>query len=683
MGWDLKTIILVFYQCRIKMNEKSNSVIDALSILNAIPGCHLILLPDAPRFTIVGATDAYLAVTYLEREAVIGKGVFETYTDNPWNPVATGVKNLSDSFCFLVEQKQEMQMADQRYDILNPDTGEYELRIWTPQNKPVLNADGQVKYIIHTVEDITEKVRLREEGKITHHKLQDSQRFFRNLVEQAPVAILLSKGEDVVIESVNTAMLQFLDKAAPEQVLGKKMLEVLPELIHQQALQTVLQVQKTGIPFRGEELPVDLVINGKLEHRYFNLSYTPVTEAGKISAVLHVAVDVTKQVASRREAEEAIKEAERQKRLYETINSTTPDLIYVFDLAYRFTYANQALLDMWGSTWEHSIGKGFRENGYEEWHALLHEREIDQVAATKKPIRGEVSFPHATLGRRVYDYIFVPVINKNGEVEAVAGTTRDVTEQKEAGEKLEKLVAERTSALQRSNEDLQQFAHVASHDLREPVRKIKTFATRLQHDISPALNEGSKVYLDKINSAADRMFAMIDGVLTYSSLNALNQTIEKVDLTELLKQIETDLEVAVQRTGAVLSYSELPVMEGVPVLLYQLFYNLIYNSLKFARAGIPPVISLESQSFFEDGQGFAKLHIKDNGIGFDQQYAEKIFESFTRLHSKDKYEGTGLGLALCKKIAVRHGGGIEARGMREKGAEFIVSLPLRQGKSTL
>lgn len=121
-------------------------------------------------------------------------------------------------------------------------------------------------------------------------------------------------------------------------------------------------------------------------------------------------------------------DAEKQTRLFEAINDTTPDLVYVFDLDYRFIYANKALLRMWGRTFDESVGRGLRELGYEEWHADMHEREIDTVVATKAPIRGVVSFPHATLGKRIYDYIFSPVLNSRGEVEAIAGTTRDISD---------------------------------------------------------------------------------------------------------------------------------------------------------------------------------------------------------------------------------------------------------------
>jgi PAS domain S-box-containing protein len=198
----------------------------------------------------------------------------------------------------------------------------------------------------------------------------------------------------------------------------------------------------------------------ELEHRVLRADGTPgwtfsravpiLDEQGEIVEWVGTASDITE----RRAAEDALKESreksDQQKRVYETITSNTPDLMYVFDLNYRFTYANRALLDMWGKTWDTAIGKSLLENGYEPWHAEMHEREIEQIKSSKQPIRGEVSFPHATLGRRVYDYILTPVLNESGEVEAVAGTTRDITERKEWEDSL----AQGSEELQAINEEL-------------------------------------------------------------------------------------------------------------------------------------------------------------------------------------------------------------------------------------
>lgn len=186
----------------------------------------------------------------------------------------------------------------------------------------------------------------------------------------------------------------------------------------------------------------------QLEHRVLQADGTlgwtfshavPILDTeGEIIEWFGAANDVTGRKRVEQDLREAKERAEQQKRLYETVTSSTPDLIYVFGLDYTFTYANEALLNMWGKTWDEAIGKRLIENGYELWHAEMHEREIDQVVATRQPVRGEVSFPHATLGRRIYDYILTPVINNEGRVEAVAGTTRDITDIKQA----EKILSE-------------------------------------------------------------------------------------------------------------------------------------------------------------------------------------------------------------------------------------------------
>jgi PAS domain S-box-containing protein len=186
----------------------------------------------------------------------------------------------------------------------------------------------------------------------------------------------------------------------------------------------------TGKPVFNYEFAIEAPGTDRI---YLTMNAAPITDPdGNITGSVGMFTDIT----SRKKAEDALQTArdqsEKQRRLYETINSATPDLIYVFDLDYKFTYVNKALLDMWGKTWDTAVGKGLRENGYEEWHALMHEQEIDHIRNTKEMVRGEVAFPHATLGRRVYDYILRPVTDETGDVVAVAGTTRDITDIKNA-----------------------------------------------------------------------------------------------------------------------------------------------------------------------------------------------------------------------------------------------------------
>lgn len=273
-----------------------------------------------------------------------------------------------------------------------------------------------------------------------------------------------------------------------------------------------------------------------------------------------------------------------------------------------------------------------------------------------------------------------------GNIIGLLGIANDVTEQvlarqsieaseeryRELAGHLETLVNERTAELRSSNEDLQQFAHVASHDLKEPVRKMKIFGNRLKDEYGKVLPDGARTYLERMDAAAARMSAMIEGVLLYASLEAAELSIEQVNLPGIVEDIRADLEVMITEKHASIVYGDLPSFPGTRFLIYQLFYNLISNALKFSRAGVPPVIHIET-AYAADGA--LCIVVRDNGIGFEQAYASDIFKTFSRLHSKDRYEGTGLGLALCRKIVERHRGKIRAEGQEGAGARFIITLP--------
>jgi len=280
------------------------------------------------------------------------------------------------------------------------------------------------------------------------------------------------------------------------------------------------------------------------------------------------------------------------------------------------------------------------------------------------------------------DYLVKPFSSR--ELIARVKTQLELNDTKALAEKLEKLVGERTQELQRSNQDLEQFAHVVSHDLKEPARKVKLFGSRLIEEAGEQLPNKAKDYLQKIENAAERMSVLIDGVLQYSSSSAAELKINRINLSEVMDSVESDLEIVIQQKGATIQYEELLEINGSEVLIHQLFYNLVNNSLKFAKPGFPPHIYITSgtadqaevikQGLAEDKE-YVRICIQDNGIGFMQTQAENIFKSFTRLNPKDQYEGTGLGLALCKKIAERHKGTIYAEGKEGEGASFIILLP--------
>jgi signal transduction histidine kinase len=275
-------------------------------------------------------------------------------------------------------------------------------------------------------------------------------------------------------------------------------------------------------------------------------------------------------------------------------------------------------------------------------------------------------------GKTIYNELEQPI--------KIIGVTLDISEQKFFTDALGKQVKERTTELERSNEDLLQFAHVTSHDLKEPARKAKTYASRLLDEYGDQLPEKGIIYLNKIQKSTNRMFSMIEGVLNYSSINAAEHAIEQIDLNEIISNIESDIELLIQQKKGSIKKDKLPRIEGSNILVYQLFFNLLTNSFKFAKKELNAQVSISSTTVKKDDTEFVKITIKDNGIGFDKKYIPKLFNVFSRLHTKDKYEGTGLGLALCKKIVERHGGSIVASGIENEGATFTVLLPLKQVK---
>ena len=254
-------------------------------------------------------------------------------------------------------------------------------------------------------------------------------------------------------------------------------------------------------------------------------------------------------------------------------------------------------------------------------------------------------------------------------------------------EEMEALVKQRTEELERSNSDLQQFAHVASHDLKEPLRKIMIFSNKLIDTMGDQMSPKAMEFTEKINKSAKRLSGMVDGVLNYSIINANDDEMKLIDLNEVIKDVLSDLELVIEQKNVNIQVSDLPVVMGIPSLVQQLFYNLINNALKFSRENIQPRITISSGIIHTDNlpDGYSKngvekysdIRIQDNGIGFNQKYAETLFNIFIRLNSKEKYEGTGLGLTLCKKIVDRHNGKIIAEGKEGEGACFRVLLPIK------
>ena len=274
---------------------------------------------------------------------------------------------------------------------------------------------------------------------------------------------------------------------------------------------------------------------------------------------------------------------------------------------------------------------------------------------------------------------------------ALSVIVTDLSAQKKTQQQLEesnRQLAQMNQALEVSNHDLQQFASVASHDLQEPVRKIQIFSRLLLDKVQHLLTPDSKKYVDKIIDAAGRMKVLIVDVLNYSKLSAHDNVFDHVDLNKVVAEVLEDFELLIQEKGGTVMVANLPSIDVNRGQIRQVFQNIISNALKFTETGMPPVIQIKAErcskksfdSAVQQDGPYCLISIKDNGIGFDEAYLSNIFALFERLYSKDSYEGTGIGLAITKKIIEKHNGLVSAKSQAGAGSEFLLLLPVSQEK---
>ncbi len=493
-----------------------------------------------------------------------------------------------------------------------------------------------------------------------------------SIIESAPFPIGVYVGNELKIEIANESIMNFWGKGL--DVVGKLYTDVLPELEDQGIFEQLRGVLSTGIPFHDKNRRVELEVGGKRNVHYFDYSFTPLyDEDQNVYGVMNTAADVTELNIAKIERQEA------QEKLTLAIDSA--DLgTYETNLLTGEVQASPRFKKIWGV--DDPITRSLLISKLHPKDRIVRSKAHQKAQETGCDVIYEARIIHhdgAVQWVKVKGKMFSDIQNSPP---SLIGIVQDITDQKRFTQQLKRLVKRKTDELNRSNADLLQFAHVVSHDLKEPARKIKIFSGQLEHELAENLSPNAKKYIDKLQLAADRTILLIDGILNYSTTNSATQSVEVVDLNQVFKHILNDLEIIIENKQAAIQIAPLPIIDGAPILIQQLFYNLISNALKFSKADEIPKINITSSNVAIKGKDYLHVFVTDNGIGIEAEYLERIFTPFTKLHSKTAYEGTGLGLSLCKKIAERHGGTIEAFSQPD-GVQFMVCLPLVHQEKTI
>lgn len=542
--------------------------------------------------------------------------------------------------------------------------------------KALRNTDGNVYAILVMAQDVTARVMAGRALKRSQDELRtaiqiaDLGTFY---IDRATYATSYSpritdwfgfEGED--------NMTEIIDYVVPEE--------------RERVIKSISDAFEKGIP---HDITFKVLNPRTSEERYIrSLGKLQYNDHDEVVGMVGTLQDISRDINARKRIEES------ERNLRSIIVQAPVAMCILLGPSHVIDVANDAMITLWGKRKEDVMGKPIfealpdaREQGLEQPLSDAYSKGIT-FRADERPV---ILLRNGKVETVYQNFLYQPYRNASGEILGVLAISNDVTDQVLARLKIEEIVSERTkelaeanSNLKASNSQLEQFAYIASHDLQEPARKITTFAEMLLNNFND--KEVAKRYIDKIASASTRMLTLIRDVLTFSQMHKDKRLFEKIDLNNILAATKSDFELLIEQKKAIIKSDALPVVEGITVQLQQLFANLISNSLKFIPNDRTPLIELtngkitpEDLTYFDqpiERNDYFKLIFKDNGIGFKQEHAEQIFEIFQRLHGKVDFEGTGIGLAICRRIAENHGGRIYAKSRPGEGAEFVVLLPV-------
>lgn len=586
-----------------------------------------------------------------------------------------------------------------------------EMRWWKDQGRPIFNEKGERVKWFGVIHDITDRKNAIEELKESNEKLEQSTSELaaaKDFVENIVVSMadmLITVNDEGIIQRVNETALHLLGYEE-EEMFGNpvRILTQKETFLHDEEFKRMLEtgklvdVEKDFVRKTGES---------------FKVSISASLLRGERAAAVIVAKDISKRIEDEEKLREYAEQLEQNNDEYEelmnsyeqrvadlkisqseltkahnftnNIMNSMVDFLVVVDMDLNITLVNPAALKLNGYKEHELIGKSV--------NVLLADQPFNEKGVEILRQKGFVQ--NLTKLNRCKDGSIIPislsmcVIKDENENECgIVCVGKDITEIVKAREEIEKS----NERLRQSNRELQDFAYVASHDLQEPLRKVQAFGDRLEKKYAETLSDEGRDYINRMRNAAGRMQNLINDLLTFSRVSSKVQPFQPTDLKKITEEVVSDLEIRIEQTGGRVEIGDLPIIDADSSQMRQLLQNLIGNALKFHRTDEKPVIKIYSKdykltggSFFIEGEQIhtggdnsCEFVIEDNGIGFDERYLDRIFTVFQRLHGRTEYEGSGVGLAVCRKIVERHGGQIRASSQPGKGSVFFVTLPVKQ-----
>lgn len=632
-----------------------------------------ICLLDARTLVSEVVNDSFLEVAGKPYEAIAGQYYWDSFAEaRPYYEEALALV-VTEGQTYIANEVELMLIRHGKEEIV------YVTFVYTP----IKDLNGTVEKVAVWVLENTLQVHSRQ-------KIAQSERETKALIESAPFPIGVYKGREMRVALANNTIIDIWGKG--QDVIGKLYREILPELDNQEVFKQLDKVFTTGEPFHTKNQRLDLIVDGRKRPYYFNYSLTPLYDSdGQIYGVMNTGADVTELNLAQRKVEE------NERILRSTILQAPVAMCIFRGPEFLVEIANSRMLEFWGKNRHEVLNKPIFE-GLPEVRQQGFEELLLSVYTTGIPIAAEavpVTLPRSGGVEIVYvNFVYEAFREPDGSISGILAVAVDVTAQVLAHQKIEETVEKRTRELAESNENLQrtnselaQFAYIASHDLQEPLRKISVFSQMLEKTAGEGLTGRAADYLTKIQTSAERMTSLVRDVLAYSELGNKGDAFKRVDLDSIVRSIVHDYELLIEQKKAKITLNNLPVIEAIPLQMSQLFANLISNSLKYINPDKNPVITITgetpsteeiAQTGLPAGAQYVKIQVSDNGIGIAPEHSDQIFSIFKRLHRKSEFEGTGIGLAICRKIARNHKGEINATDSNTSGAVFTIYLPLVQ-----